>query len=82
MDAICTDQVGYIMTNSTPHCISFDGKDYLTTKQAAAYMCLSVSAFNEYRQRYHIPVGRFGKTCVFRKSDLKLIIEKYAFNSV
>jgi hypothetical protein len=56
-------------------------KEYLNKKEAAAYMCLSLSGFKNLVKEWDIPSGKVpGAKIIFRKSDLKKLNERF-FNA-
>lgn len=51
-------------------------QQYYTTKEAAEYLRLKASSFNEY-VRYSVPVARIGTRLVFDRKDLDEFIERH-----
>jgi len=53
-------------------------KDYLNKKEAAEYMCLSLSGFKNLVKAYDIPSAKIpGGRVIFRKTDLQRLNEQY-----
>lgn len=56
-------------------------KEYLTRKEAAEYMCVSLRGFQNLVKEWDIPSGKVpGAKIIFRKSDLKKLNERF-FNA-
>jgi len=53
-------------------------KEYLNKKEAASYMCLSLSGFMNLVKSFRIPSAKVpGARIIYRKSDLKALNERY-----
>ncbi len=59
--------------------MQLDGKDYLTTKEAANYCCVSFSQFRVKSKEFRLLPGRFMGKFIYRKIDLKRLIEDKGF---
>jgi hypothetical protein len=56
-------------------------KEYLNKKEAALYMCLSLSGFINLVKDFNIPSAKVpGARIIYRKSDLKKLNERF-FNA-
>ena len=53
-------------------------KEYLNRKEAALYMCLSLSGFKNLVKEWDIPSAKVpGGRIIYRKSDLKRLNEHF-----
>jgi hypothetical protein len=53
-------------------------KEYLNKKEAATYMCLSLSGFMNLVKQFRIPSAKVpGARIIYRKSDLRTLNERY-----
>lgn len=53
-------------------------KEYLNKKEAATYMCLSLSGFKNLVKEWDIPSAKVpGGRIIYRKSDLKRLNEHF-----
>lgn len=59
--------------------LSLDGKEYLTVREAAHYCCVSESHFRAHIGETGIVPGRLWGKIVYRRSDLRLMIEREAW---
>lgn len=56
-------------------------KEYLTRKEAAEYMCVSLRGFQNLVKEWDIPSGKVpGAKIIFRRSDLQKLNERF-FNA-
>ena len=53
-------------------------KEYLNFDESSAYLCLSLSGFKNLVKEWDIPSAKVpGARIVFRKADLKRLIERF-----
>jgi hypothetical protein len=58
------------------------GKDYFTASEAAHYCCVSLSHFRENIRNSGLPPGKLWGKYIYRRSDLRRLIEETAFDHV